>query len=335
MTNLQPDKDDLRDAEATLKGVVRTTPLLGSAALDRELGARVLIKAESLQITGSFKMRGAFYRLSRLEAEKRRSGVIAFSSGNFAQGLAAAGTQLGIPVTIVMPEDAPAAKIKATRDWGAEVVLSRHGPRNREAVASARAREIAQATGAVLLHPFDDPLIVAGQSTAALEMLRQAHDDGTDPDAVLVPVGGGGLIAGAALACQSFDPAPEVYAIEPAGYDDFGRSLTAGERLANERSLPTLCDALQAQMPGEVPFGVAKGRVVKGVAVGDAAVRRAMALAFRHLKIVLEPSGAVALAALLDGTMPKLAGKTVAVLASGGNVALDDFARLTAEHGIN
>jgi threonine dehydratase len=155
------------------------------------------------------------------------------------------------------------------------------------------------------------------------------------PDAVLVPVGGGGLIAGAALACQRFDPAPAVYAVEPAGYDDFGRSLSAGERLANERSLPTLCDALQAQMPGAVTFGVAKGRVVQGIAVDDVTVRKAMALAFRHLKVVLEPSGAVALAALLDNALPQLAAKTVAVLASGGNVALDDFARLAGSHSLS
>jgi threonine dehydratase len=166
-------------------------------------------------------------------------------------------------------------------------------------------------------------------------MLHQAYEEGLMPDAVLVPVGGGGLIAGAALACQRFAPSPAVYAVEPAGYDDFGRSLSAGERLANEQSLPTLCDALQAQMPGIVTFGVAKGRVVQGIAVGDAAVRRAMALAFRHLKIVLEPSGAVALAALLDNALPQLATKTVAVLASGGNVALEDFARLTAPPSVN
>jgi threonine dehydratase len=335
MIDVIPHDDDLRDAERTLKGVVRRTPLLSSAALDREIGARVVVKAECLQITGSFKMRGAYYRLTRLDNGKRSAGVVAFSSGNFAQGLAAAGARLGIPVTIVMPEDAPSAKIKATEGWGAGVVLSRHGSQSREAVASARARAIAEETGATLLHPFDDPLIVAGQSTAALEMLHQAQEEGLTPDAVLVPVGGGGLIAGAVLACQRFDPSPAVYAVEPAGYDDFGRSLSAGERLSNVRNEPTLCDALQAQMPGVVTFGVAMGRVVEGVAVGDTAVRKAMALAFRHLKIVLEPSGAVALAALLDNALPQLAGKTVAVLASGGNVALDEFTRLATSDSLN
>ncbi|MFO1170670.1 MAG: threonine/serine dehydratase [Hyphomicrobiaceae bacterium] len=330
-----PLEDDLKDAEQTLRGVIRRTPLLSSPALDREIGARVVVKAESLQITGSFKMRGAYYRLARLDPGRQSAGVVAFSSGNFAQGLAAAGARLGVPVTIVMPEDAPAAKIKATADWGAAVILSQHGQQNREAVASARARAIAEETGATLLHPFDDPLIVAGQSTAALEMLEQAHAEGVTPEAVLVPVGGGGLIAGAVLACERFDPAPSVYAVEPAGYDDFGRSLSAGERLANDRNAPTLCDALQAQMPGVVPFGVARGRVVEGIAVSDANVRRAMALAFRHLKIVLEPSGAVALAALLGGSLPQLKGRTVAVLASGGNVALDDFARLAGSSSLN
>lgn len=330
-----PHEDDLRDAERALRGVTRLTPLLSSAALDREIGAQVVVKAESLQITGSFKLRGAYYRLTRLASEQQSAGVVAFSSGNFAQGLAAAGARLGVPVTIVMPEDAPAAKIKATADWGASVVLSQHGQQNREAVASARARAISEETGATLLHPFDDPLIVAGQSTAAVEMLDQAHAEGLTPYAILVPVGGGGLIAGAVLACERFDPAPLVYAVEPSGYDDFGRSLSAGERIANDRNEPTLCDALQAQMPGVVPFGVAKGRVVEGIAVSDASVRRAMALAFRHLKIVLEPSGAVALAALLDGRLPQLKGRTVAVLASGGNVALDDFARLATATSLN
>ena len=275
-------------------------------------------------------MRGAYYRLTRLAERERAKGVVAFSSGNFAQGLAAAGGMLGIPVTIVMPEDAPPAKIEATRGYGANVVLSRHGERNREVAANEAARTIAAETGASLLHPFDDPDIVAGQSTAASEMLRQAADMGLDLDAVLVPVGGGGLIAGCALACEAAHCRLQVLAVEPAGYDDFGRSLSAGARLGNSGSPRTLCDALQAAMPGQVTFAVAQGRVARGIAASDADVRRAMALAFRHLKIVLEPSGAVALAALLAGGLG-LEGRTVGVLASGGNVALGDFARLTTD----
>jgi threonine dehydratase len=317
----------LAEAAKTLAGIIRETPLLSSPALDRALKCRVLVKAESLQLTGSFKMRGAYYRLTRLNDAERRQGVVAFSSGNFAQGLAAAGGLLDIPVTIVMPADAPPAKIEATRGYGANIVLSEHGGRPREAVASERARSIAEATGAKLLHPFDDPDIVAGQSTAATEMLRQASELGLDLDALLVPVGGGGLIAGCALACEGAKHAPEVFAVEPEGYDDFGRSLGSGARLRNEASPKTLCDALQAVTPGEVPFSAARGRVTHSLSVSDADVRRAMALAFRHLKIVLEPSGAVGLAALIAGNLG-FEGKTVAVLASGGNVSLEDFTTL-------
>ncbi len=319
-----PSAAELASASAVLAGVVRETPLLSSPALDRALGARVFVKAESLQVTGSFKMRGAYYRLSRLSDDERARGVVAFSSGNFAQGLAAAGRMLGIAVTIVMPADVPAAKIEATRDYGADIVLSEHGDRQREVVANERARNFSVATGAMLLHPFDDPWIVAGQSTAMLEMLAQAEAEGVAFDAVLVPVGGGGLLAGCALACEQAAHVPDVFAVEPAGYDDFARSLHGGVRVGNVASPKTLCDALQAAMPGTVTFAVAHGRVARGVAVDDAAVRRAMGLAFRHLKIVLEPSGAVALAAVLDPSL-KLAGKTLGVLASGGNIGLADF----------
>lgn len=322
-----PNASELARAVATLSGVVRETPLLTSPALDREIGARVLVKAESLQLTGSFKMRGAYYRLTQLDDDRGTPGVVAFSSGNFAQGLAAAGRLLGIPVTIVMPVDAPAAKVEATRGHGATVVLSEHGERPREAAAAELAERIAAETGAILLHPFDDPLIVAGQSTAAYEMMRQAAAGGATIDAVLVPVGGGGLIAGCALACEELG-APAVYAVEPAGYDDFGRSLAAGERLANMATTKTLCDALQAVRPGAVTFKVAYGRVAHSIAVADIDVRRAMALAFRHLKIVLEPSGAVALGALLAAP-DEFRGRTVAVLATGGNIGLEDFAALT------
>jgi threonine dehydratase len=328
-----PEPADLADAARVLYGIVRETPLLSSPALDKALGARVLVKAECLQVTGSFKMRGAYYRLTRLGAQERSRGVVAFSSGNFAQGLACAGRLLNIPVTIVMPDDAPTPKIDATRDYGADIVLSHHGDRQREVVASDRARHIASSTGATLLHPFDDPWIVAGQSTATLEMLDQAWEIGVDLDAVLVPVGGGGLLAGCALACElgsgrergSPDRIPRVIAVEPAGYDDFSRSLQSGGRVSNTAAPKTLCDALQAATPGAVTFAVAKGRVERGVAVGDAVIRNAMALAFRHLKIVLEPSGAVALAAVADPDL-NLAGKTVGVLASGGNIAFSDFA---------
>lgn len=323
------DKALLAEARATLSGITRVTPLLHAPALDRALGARVLVKAESLQLTGSFKLRGAYFRLTRLTAAERRSGAVAFSSGNFAQGLAAAGHLLGVPITIVMPEDAPPAKIEATRGWGATVVSTSHGAENREFVAARRAEAIAAETGAALLHPFDDPLIVAGQATATAEMIEQAVAQGHGLDAVVVPVGGGGLVAGAVLACEGLPAAPMIVAAEPAGYDDFGRSLASGTRLRNEQPARTLCDALQAAMPGAVPFGIARGRVARAVAVDDDAVRQAMALAFRLLKIVLEPSGAVGLAAISRAALADFQGRTVAVIASGGNIGLEDFARIT------
>ncbi len=324
-----PSRADLEHALATLRPVVRETPFLRSPALDAIAGCNVLVKPESLQQTGSFKLRGAYYRLTQLDAADRAKGVVAFSSGNFAQGLAAAGSMLDVPVTIVMPADAPAAKIEATRGWGATLVLTDHGTEPREVVADRKAREIAAQTGAILLHPFDDPMIVAGQSTVTVELLRQAKDLGVTLDVILVPVGGGGLLGGCALACEHLDPKPRVYAVEPAGYDDFGRSLELGERISNHASPKTLCDALQAPRPGEITFAAALGRVEGGVAVDDTLVQRAMRLAFEHLKIVLEPSGAITLGAVLGKTLD-LDHKTVAVLSCGGNVALDDFIKLVA-----
>ncbi|MEO1017313.1 MAG: threonine/serine dehydratase [Pseudomonadota bacterium] len=324
-----PSRLDLEDAVKTLAPVVRETPLLRSRALDAIVGCNVLVKPESLQQTGSFKLRGAYYRLSRLNDDERRRGVVAFSSGNFAQGLAAAGSILEVPVTIVMPIDAPKAKIDATRGWGAAVELTAHGDEPREVVADRRAREIAKETGAILAHPFDDPMIVAGQSTVTVELLRQAKELGAKLDVILVPVGGGGLLGGCALACEHLDPGPKVYAVEPAGYDDFGRSLELGERISNSDTPKTLCDALQAVRPGEITFAAAYGRVEGGVAVEDNLVRNAMKLAFDHLKIVLEPSGAITLGAILGGTLD-LQDKTVAVLSCGGNVALEDFIKLVA-----
>lgn len=326
----EPTARELTEATAALAGVARETPVLESAALNRALGVRALVKAECLQVTGSFKLRGAYVRLTRLSEAERKAGVVAFSSGNFAQGLAAAGALLGVPVTIVMPGDAPAAKVEATRGYGATVVPSEHGSRNRELAAAELARHVAAETGARLLHPFDDPVIAIGQATATAEMVRQVVRLGARLDAVLVPVGGGGLLAGAVLAAGDEEGAPEIIAVEPEGYDDWGRSLVAGVRLANAESPATLCDALQAATPGEVPFGIAAGRVRRSLAVGDAEICEAMALAFRHLKIVVEPSGAVGLAALVTRRLG-LEGRTVGVIASGGNIALERFAELTLQ----
>ena len=329
MPDIVPTDAELDAAYRTLKSIVHRTPLLESAALNEAIGARVLVKAEALQETGSFKIRGAYYRLTRLEDAQRSAGVIAFSSGNFAQGLAAAGGLLGIPVTIVMPQDAPPGKMEATRGYGAEVLLSDHGDRNREVAAAELARDTAAERGMTLLHPFDDPEIVAGQASVGLEILEQAEEMDCRLDILLVPVGGGGLIAGGALAAQRAGGGIKVYAVEPEGYDDMARSLAVGERQENVSSPPTLCDALQAATPGEVTFAAALGTLAGGIVVSDTEVGAAMERAFQDLKIVLEPSGAASLAAVLAEKI-EVRGKCIGVVASGGNVALEDFRRATA-----
>ncbi len=230
MRALVPSQADLVAAYAVTRAATQRTPLIESEALARASGAaRAFVKAENLQATGSFKIRGAYWRLSCLSAEERARGVIAFSSGNFAQGLAAAGRALGVPVTIVMPFDAPALKREATEGYGARVILSQHGERPREEVASALAREIAQREGLVLLHPFDDPLIVAGQAGAALEALEQLDEAGAVAHVAACPVGGGGLLGGVALALHYASPATRIWAVEPEGYNGMGLSLAAGE----------------------------------------------------------------------------------------------------------
>ena len=322
------DKSLLDRAWETVRPVVRWTPLLHSDYVDSLVGARVFLKAESLQLGGSFKMRGASFRVSRLSPAERRRGVVAFSSGNFAQALALAGRLAGVPVTIVMPCDAPQRKIELTRRAGATVVLSEHGARNREEVAGARAREIAAAEQRVLLHPFDDPLVVAGQSTLMREVQLDAEREQVRFDCVLCPVGGGGLIAGTALAEKFFGTGAEVIAVEPEACDDMRRSLLTHRRERNEGNPATICDAMQAFTPGEVPFSAAAKLLSRGITVDDDTVRFAMRLAFEEFKIVLEPSGAIALAAALRHRAD-FADRTVALLCCGGSVSVEDLLRLT------
>ncbi|MDQ2064924.1 threonine/serine dehydratase [Xinfangfangia sp. CPCC 101601] len=319
-----PTQEILNAAYAATRAVARETPLLQSEPLTKMTGATALfVKAEGLQKAGSFKLRGAYWRLCGLSAEERQRGVVAYSSGNFAQGLALAGRELGVPVTIVMPADAPEMKRRATEGFGAKVVLSHHGDRPREEAASALAIQLAGEQGLVLLHPFDDPAIVAGQAGAALEAIAQI---GAAPDVLVAPVGGGGLMGGAALALRAANPRAEIWAAEPEGYDGMGRSLAAGERVKVPGGA-TICDALQATMPGEAPFAACQAAGVRGLAVTDAEVARAMRTAFDELKLVLEPSGAVALAAVLAGRVP-VAGKTVLVVASGSNIPFARFSEL-------
>jgi threonine dehydratase len=326
-----PDLDHLRRAYAATRQATTLTPLLESAALARQTGAtRVFVKPESLQWAGSFKARGAFWRLKQLSADEAKRGVVAYSSGNFAQGLAAAGQSLGIPVTIVMPIDAPAAKRDATAGYGATVVLTDHGARPREEVASARAREIAADQNLTLLHPFDDPEVVAGQAGAGLEAIDQLKAANAQADIVLCCVGGGGLIGGVALAFHYLSPQTVIHAVEPEGFNGMGTSLSHGAIETMPLVDPSICDGLMARRPGDAPFAAVSRAGVTGVTVSDVAVKHAMRVAFERLKLVLEPSGAASLAALLDKRVD-VAGKTVLVLATGGNVSLADFMKHVAD----
>lgn len=326
-----PTLDHLKRAYAVTSQATQFTPLLEARPLAALTGAaRVFIKPESLQWAGSFKVRGAYWRLKQLSPEEARRGVVAYSSGNFAQGLAAAGQALGIPVTIVMPIDAPAAKRDATAGYGARVVLTDHGTRAREEVASERAREIAKEEGLALLHPFDDPEIVAGQAGTGLEALEQLTAKGAKADIVLCAVGGGGLIAGVSLAFHYLSPETQVIAVEPQGFNGMGTSLAKGAIETMPLVSPSICDGLMARRPGVAPFAAVTAANVQGITVDDASVRRAMKIAFERLKLVLEPSGAASLAALLDGGLD-LTGKTVLVIATGGNVSLNDYMRHIAD----
>ena len=330
-TVLVPDLDHLTRAYAVTSKATQETPLIESAALAKFTGAaRVFVKPESLQWAGSFKVRGAYWRLKQLGPAEARRGVVAYSSGNFAQGLAAAGEALGIPVTIVMPIDAPAAKRDATAAYGARVVITDHGARPREEVAAEKARRIAEEEGLTLLHPFDDPEIVAGQAGAGLEALRQLDAKGAAVDVLFCAVGGGGLIGGVALAFHYLSPATEIIAVEPAGFDGMGHSLAHGEIETMPLAPNSICDGLMARRPGVAPFAALRTAGARGLAVTDASVRTAMKIAFERMKLVLEPSGAASLAALLGGGVD-VAGKKVLVIATGGNVSLADFMRHVAD----
>jgi len=322
---LVPTLDHLKQAYAITSTATQVTPLLESAALARATGAaRVFVKPESLQWAGSFKVRGAYWRLNRLSPAEAKQGVVAYSSGNFAQGLAAAGQALGIPVTIVMPIDAPAAKRDATAGYGARVVLTDHGDRAREEVAAAKAREIAETEHLTLLHPFDDPEIVAGQAGAGLEALDQLAAKKAHADLVFCSVGGGGLIGGISLAFHYLSPKTEIIAVEPEGFNGMGSSLAHGAIETMPIGPKSICDGLMARKPGDAPFAAVSAAGVRGITVDDASVRHAMKIAFERMKLVLEPSGAASLAALLGGKVG-VAGKTVLIVATGGNVSLADF----------
>ncbi|MEE8203783.1 MAG: threonine/serine dehydratase [Alphaproteobacteria bacterium] len=311
---------DVEAAAERLAGHAVLTPLVESPLLNERLGARVLVKAEPLQRTGSFKFRGAYNNISQLGDAERKHGVVAYSSGNHAQATAAAARQAGIDAVMVMPDDAPRIKIDNTRAWGAEVVLYERASRVREEVA----KRIADQRGATVVPPFDHPWTIAGQGTVGLEIAAQAAALGAELDAVLVPCSGGGLIAGCALALAERAPGAALYAVEPEGFDDTARSLAAGSRQEARPGARSFCDALLAPTPGELTFAINREHLAGGLAVSDDEVAQAMRLAFVYLKLVIEPGGATALAALASGKLD-CRGKTVAVVASGGNVDAETF----------
>ena len=310
-----PGFADVREAAARLAGHARRTPLLAATPLDERTGGRILLKLETLQHTGSFKFRGAYNRLARLDPAQRAAGVVAFSSGNHAQGVAAAARLLGIRATIVMPADAPRVKLRNTLALGAEVVEYDRLGESREAIAARLAHE----RGAVVVPSFDDPDIIAGQGTVGLELAEQAAELGVVLDDVVVCTSGGGLVAGTALALEALSPATRVWTAEPEGHDDHRRSLAAGRRVANPSGTRSFCDALLAPEPGLLTFEINRRLLAGGLAASDEEVRAAIACAARTLKLVVEPGGAVALAAVLAGRL-ETRGRTVAVVLSGGNV---------------
>ncbi len=317
---------DVESAARRLVDVAVRTPLVGCDALDAAAGGRVLIKPECLQRTGSFKIRGAYNLMSQLSPSDAARGVVAWSSGNHAQGVACAGQRLGIRTTIVMPEDAPQAKLERTRDWGGEIVTYDRYTEDREAIARALATE----RGAALVPSYDHEHIIAGQGTVGLEIAEQCDELGVTPDQVLICCGGGGLTAGCATALAARLPGVRIYTVEPEQFDDTARSLAAGRRMSVDRGARSICDALQAPTPGEMPFPILRELVSGGLTVSDADVRDAMRFAFRHLKLVAEPGGAVALAAVLSNRIDTAARTTVVVI-SGGNVDEALFGRIQAE----
>ncbi|MBX9614420.1 MAG: threonine/serine dehydratase [Caulobacteraceae bacterium] len=300
------------DAARQIAPAAVRTPLIESPALNERMGGRVLLKAETLQVAGAFKFRGAYNRISRLNAAELASGVVAFSSGNHAQGVAAAAKMMGTRALIVMPADSPAIKVEGVRAFGGEVRLYDRWTESREEIGAAVARE----RGSVLVPPFDDPYVIEGQGTTALELLDQA---GTPIDQLLCCCSGGGLMAGINLVLEAQSPQTQSWAVEPENYDDTVRSLAAGERTGHPSGPPSICDALQTPMPGVLTFPINR-RVLSGaLTISDREAADAVAYAFRTLKLVVEPGGAAALAAVLAGKI-ETQGRTTAVILSGGNI---------------
>lgn len=314
-----PSYKSVRDAAERLRGIVHRTPVLTSRTLDEISGGSIFLKCENFQRMGAFKFRGAYNRIVQLDGEARQRGVVAFSSGNHAQGVALASRLLGVPAVIVMPSDAPASKIAATRGYGAEIVFYERHKSHRAEIA----RELCEQRNATLIPPFDDPEIIAGAGTAALELL----EDVADLEIIATPVGGGGLLSGCALAAHGAHPGIELYGVEPEAGNDFQQSLDRGEIVQTPVPV-TIADGLQTQAPGELTFAIVREHVRAIVTVSDDELRDAMRFAFERMKIVIEPSGAAALAAVMQGKVPAR-GKRTGVIVSGGNIDAARFCELT------
>lgn len=310
-----PTIQDVRAAAGRLVGVALQTPLLRHPLLDQRVGGQVVLKAESLQVVGAFKIRGAFNKIAMLDKARWPGGVVACSSGNHAQGVAAAADRLGFRALIVMPSDAPPLKIARTRSLGAEVHLYDRVREDRDALA----RSFAQDRHAALVPPFDDPDVIAGQGTVGIELMAEVFARGLSLDAVLVPCSGGGLACGVGLAVKDASPATRVHTVEPAGFDDFARSLASGRLERNERLSGSMCDALLAPTPGAINFALGRKLLSPGLSVSEEEVAEAVRFAFTELKLVVEPGGAVGLAAVLAGRI-ETKGRTIACIVSGGNI---------------
>jgi len=306
---------DIEAAAARIRGEALLTPLLRHPVLDERSGAKVLIKPENLQRTGSFKFRGAFNCLSLIPASERPRGVVACSSGNHAQGVAASAKLLGMPATIVMPADAPEIKLERTRGYGARVITYDRETEDREEIAA----RVQSETGATFVHPYNAPAVIAGQGTVGLEMAAQAAALGRQFDDVLACTGGGGLSSGIALALHHKSPGTRFHTVEPEMFDDYKRSLEAGALLSNGSKTGSICDALLSESPGEIGFSILRGLAGEGVTVTDEEVLDAVAFALTELKLVVEPGGAAALAAVLSGKL-SIKGKIVGVVLTGGNI---------------
>lgn len=320
---MHPSYDTICAAAQTIKGHAVQTPLLESPALNKKLGGRLFIKAEMLQKTGSFKFRGAFNALSQLNDEQRAKGVFAYSSGNHAQGIALAAAMKGVRATILMPEDTPKIKLANTKGYGAKVVTYDRYKESREDIGA----EIAAKESLSLIKPYDNPEVISGQGTTGLEITQQLKDLGLGIDMIAAPCGGGGLLSGISLAVKEKAPKAQIYAAEPENFDDATRSLKLGERVQNSNEHRSICDAIMTPMPGEITFPILQKNGVEGLVVTEDEVRLGMWVAFHYFKVIVEPGGAVALAAFITGKAD-ITDKIAVAVTSGGNVDQKLFAEI-------